>query len=630
MKSLAQIAFPAAARVGIYPSQKSPAIFGQARSLSNFASAANNKRFEELREKLRTQTPRYVFELSDQGKNFVRQVAGKFNAKYSRGGEISDGFLGVKSLLEAAPEYYDEIQTQKLLEAAPEIQARMRVKGSEAYLRHAAKIPQGAKKPHPILKVIMPDVGEIGDLSGEVDPSNQNRYSPLPGLLHKYGMALAMVAQDCSSHCRYCYRLDLFNGSSGKTRADMPLIAAYIKTFNLLIEEAIKNFGQWDAKSGFWVHKESKEPLVPIREIVFSGGDPMVLPNTTLARYMVLMAEAGINNIRLGTKDLVFCPERFDENFWKMMDLFHQNYPDVMVDIVGHYVHPFELVEPRINKDGEYVYDIGLQYKIREDVKPVLDEINKRKGWVRHYNQFPLISGINDSPDIIRLILYLNRRLGIEMHNIYACREIPGHQHFRGENTLERQFGIIKQANLALTQIEGRGHLIMSTEYGKFRVQAIFGNEVSLELTRFINETIPDETTIRVDLSKLPQGQEFYWLTDEVIELAVDDRGKKVLEQISNHSNSFITGLKKLAGTTVVEQSQGLEQDQLKVKTTKPCATKLEIKVGGKAVILDFADEVKHQDTKQSEQSLSQESPSNSPQVKARSRVLDENVQKIV
>ena len=103
-----------------------------------------------------------------------------------------------------------------------------------------------------------------------------------------------------------------------------------------------------------------------------------------------------------------------------------------------------------------------------------------------------------------------------------------------------------------------------------------------------------------------------------------------MLEQISNHSNSFITGLKKLAAATVSEQSSGLEQDKLKAKTqtAKPCASKLEIQVGGKVVMLDFAEEIKDQAQKQ--QGIIKESPSNSPQVKDRSRVLDESVQKTV
>ena len=49
----------------------------------------------------------------------------------------------------------------------------MRVKVSESYLKHALKTPEGAKQSNPILKIVMPDFGEVEDLNGETDPSNQ-------------------------------------------------------------------------------------------------------------------------------------------------------------------------------------------------------------------------------------------------------------------------------------------------------------------------------------------------------------------------------------------------------------------------------------------------------------------------
>ena len=86
----------------------------------------------------------------------------------------------------------------------------------------------------------------------------------------------------------------------------------------------------------------------------------MTLPNATLARYLVLMAEAGIKTVRFGSKELAFNPSRFDDALFSTLDLFHQNYPDVRIEIVGHYVHPYELVQPRIDKVGHYLYDCLL------------------------------------------------------------------------------------------------------------------------------------------------------------------------------------------------------------------------------------------------------------------------------
>ncbi|MDP6940291.1 MAG: hypothetical protein QF848_15810, partial [Planctomycetota bacterium] len=52
-----------------------------------------------------------------------------------------------------------------------------------------------------------------------------------------------------------------------------------------------------------------------LREILLSGGDPMVLPNNKIAGWLTALAEAGVESIRLGTKELAFHPDRFDDAF---------------------------------------------------------------------------------------------------------------------------------------------------------------------------------------------------------------------------------------------------------------------------------------------------------------------------
>ena len=529
-------------------------------SHSHSSPTRDSSRLELLKKKLAEDgkiplTKAHVFEISERGKDFLKEVgSGYLNKKYSRGGESGDGHVGVGKVLGKVPkDYYEGESKDHLLRVAEEVQDRMRVKVSESYLNHALKVPSGAVDPSPILKIVMPDSEELADTSGEVDPSNQNRYSPMPGLLHKYEMLLAFVSINCSSHCRYCYRLDLFSGASKKSKADMELIAAYVKTFNNLIDDAIKESGTRDKKTGLWIHKETGEPLIHIKEILFSGGDPMTLPNATLARYMALMAEAGVSSIRIGTKEMSFNPERFDARFWEVMDRFHETYPEVKVDIVGHYSHPFELVEAKIDEEGKYLYDIEAKYRVRQDLKAPLDEIRKRSDWVGHHNQFPIIAGVNDSPDIIRLIMHQSHRLGIDMHNIYACREIEGNKHFRGDNTIEAQYDLVERAKIGLSGLTNHGRLVMSTEYGKIEVFGV--NEeghLVRGLNRFIHGQKPSKTFIEVDPAKIPEGKKFYWLTDEVIEAAVSGEGKKVLEEMKAENSSFIAHLKRAAAKRVM------------------------------------------------------------------------------
>ncbi len=529
----------------------------------------------ELRKKLQQegQIPlnrmSHIFEISEPCKDFLQEVTANSNKKYSRGGKNGEGYVGIEELLSETSDYYDEEAKERLLQVSDMVQDRMRVKVS---LEHMIKVPQNAVEANPALKIVMPNVREIENLEGEIDPSNQNRYSPMAGLLHKYEMLLALVSVNCSSHCRYCYRLDLFNGTSNKSKADMPVIAAYIKTYNELIDEAIKNHGRRDKETGLWLHKETGEPLIHAREILFSGGDPMTLPNATLARYMALMSEAGINTIRIGTKELVFNPSRFDTRFWEMMD---------------------ELLEAKVDREGNYLYDINLNYRVRKDIKAPLTAMKERSEWLEHYNQFPIIAGVNDSAEVLRLLIYQSHRLGINMHNIYACREIQGNQHFRADNTIDAQYKLLERAKVGLSGLKNHSRLVMSTEYGKVEICGVEEGNILLRLNRFIHGNKPEQTIIKVNPQKLPEGQKFYWLTEEVIDTAVSDESKKILTDLRNEDNSLIKQIKKAAAATVINR---LPQNDNEEKSIKTSDKKVIIEVfnrngGSKFIYIDLADE---------------------------------------
>ncbi len=557
-----------------------------------------HSRVVELRERLAKEDKlslggtSHVFSISENGKSFLRDVNSQhLNKRYSRGGKGGEGFVGVEEVVKMlSDKYYSQESMNEVLSYAGSIQDRMRVKVSDSFLQHVFNVPSIAKEPNPILKIVMPDAREIADLAGEIDPSNQNRYSPLPGLLHKYEMLLAYTSINCSSHCRYCYRLDLFDGSSNKSKADMNVVAAYIKTYNDMVDRAIVEYGSWDEKQGLYLHRETKEPLINIREILFSGGDPMTLPNATLARYMTLMAEAGITSLRIGTKELSFNPSRFDQDFWKMMDMFNKNYPETRIEFVGHYTHPYELVDPKVDRRGNYLYDLRERYSVRKDLVYPLHAM-KERDWIGHHNQFPIIAGVNDSVPVLRLLMYQSNRLGIAMHNVYACREIRGSSHFRENNTLERQYNLLEDAKNGLSGIENHARLVMSTEYGKVEIVGIESDDILLRLNRYVNSNKQDRTIVKIDHTKLSHDEKVYWLTKDLAQRAVSEEGRQILDEIEKESGSFIKHLRKAAASAVMKG--GISNDNSQIST--PCG-KVVIKIidrqGGEKVIeVDLSDE---------------------------------------
>src|SRR5690606_12654595 len=86
------------------------------------------------------------------------------------------------------------------------------------------------------------------------------------------------------------------------------------------------------------------EKRYPVRELLLSGGDPMALTNAMLYRFMAAAGQAGVNILRIGSKELAFRPERFDESFAETLRIIHEQYPHMHIILVSHLSHPDEFL----------------------------------------------------------------------------------------------------------------------------------------------------------------------------------------------------------------------------------------------------------------------------------------------
>lgn len=464
---------------------------------------------------------------------FLTHVIQDHNPRYVQGGEHGEGVVvGEKELVKLKDlGLYTPEQLGRLTgDVGAQVQNRMRIKISNSLDRHFREVPQHAKGPNPAWALVAPSENEIADLNGSADPSNQNRYSPNPFSIHKYPeIVLIYSSINCSAHCRYCYRLDIFSGISGKEKANIQEMARYIKGFNARVAERTRTHGVMSETDGLMHDKITHEPLIPVSEVLLSGGDSLKLPNATLLRYMMELAESGVQTIRFGTKEFSFNPDRFDTHFFVTLDGFNNLYPNVKLEIIGHYSHPFELLKAKTDANGQYHYN-GADYlnqdAIREDLKRPTSEINKRKQYLGHWNQFPIISGLNDRPEIIRLIIQASMFLGITMHNGYVGRPIIGQAQFQNLSVGE-QWKMLENAKIGLSGIGNHFRLTMSTEWGKSTIVGADDNGlVYLVINRYVEGKGPENPLIIVDTKKLDCP--FYWLDKEVIEKAVI-YGKNVL-----------------------------------------------------------------------------------------------------
>jgi len=133
----------------------------------------------------------------------------------------------------------------------------------------------------PIRQVIIPNMKEL-DRWGRLDPSDENLYTVMPGVEHKYSSTVLLLASNvCDGICRYCFRKRVFIEPQKEYLRDLPAALQYIKK-----------------------HHE-------ITNALLTGGDPLVLTTSKIENIIRQLREIDhIQIIRIGTKIPAFNPYR--------------------------------------------------------------------------------------------------------------------------------------------------------------------------------------------------------------------------------------------------------------------------------------------------------------------------------
>ncbi|MDH3627397.1 MAG: hypothetical protein OEV00_07320 [Acidobacteriota bacterium] len=364
---------------------------------------------------------------------------------------------------ESAPEEMRDFYTKseladlKVLSGTErDVEARMPVKLTRHFFEMAKNSPQ-------LQRLVKASPDETLDLQGSEDPGNQMDYSPVEGLLHKYEMGLMYVISTCSAHCRFCYREELIaqkdierqDGTvARKGMAQIGEVTDYIKAHNKLVDD---NGGR---------HPETgREKL---REILLSGGDPMVLPNAKIGAWFAALAETGIESIRLGTKEMAFYPERFDDGFLAMLDRFHETWPDVSFRLMIHFNHPDEFLLK--GADGQYVQDSSGSLAWNPVTQKAMEGVVSR-GWVNVENQTPIIKGVNDDADALRIMQRALYGAGVGNHYFFCGRDIVAYHAFNVP--IETAWQILNESQKGLSGVEAHARLSITHYKGKTEVCAV-------------------------------------------------------------------------------------------------------------------------------------------------------------
>ena len=231
----------------------------------------------------------------------------------------------------------------------------------------------------PLLRQVLPLADELLETPGYgADPLLEDEATRAPGLLQKYeGRALLITTQACAIHCRYCFR------------REFPYSAQAEAT-----EEGATRFrAALDVISGD----------TSIEEVILSGGDPLSLSDSRLAK--ITDAIAGIRHvqrIRVHTRQPIVLPSRVDDGLLSWLRGIQR--PTVFV---LHTNHPNEL-------DSE--------------VRAACAKL--RRAGVTLLNQSVLLRGVNDDVDTLADLSRALMDAGIVPYYLHLLDRVRGTAHF--------------------------------------------------------------------------------------------------------------------------------------------------------------------------------------------------------
>jgi lysine 2,3-aminomutase len=202
----------------------------------------------------------------------------------------------------------------------------------------------------PIAKQFVPNARElISTPSERADPIGDDAHSPVTGIVHRYDdRVLLKIASVCPVYCRFCFRREMVGPDSGRNLSDNDLdnALAYI----------------------------AASPR--IREVILTGGDPMVLSARRLrdvAERLNLIPH--VETLRVHTRVPVASPEFVNDARLAALQNFRRE-----VRVAVHVNHPRELSDAargaiaRLQAGGiEMISQTVLLRDINDNAKTLAD-----------------------------------------------------------------------------------------------------------------------------------------------------------------------------------------------------------------------------------------------------------------
>ena len=253
----------------------------------------------------------------------------------------------------------------------------------------------------------------------------------LSGIQHKYRETMLFFptqGQTCHAYCTFCFRWPQFTGLSELKFA--------MKQSNLVVSYLKEN--------------------PSITDVLFTGGDPMVMKTTVFEKYINALLAADLpqlKTLRIGTKSLSFWPYRYltDPDAEEMLNLFRRiTDRGIHLAFMAHFNHHRELETDAVREAVARIRGTGAQIR----------------------TQSPLLSHINDDPQVWSTMWRKQVDLGMVPYYMFVARDTGAQSYFG--TTLEQAHTIF---NEAYQQVSGICRTVrgpsMSAGPGKVRIVGI-------------------------------------------------------------------------------------------------------------------------------------------------------------
>ncbi len=310
----------------------------------------------------------------------------------------------------------------------------------------------------------------------------------LYGMQHKYKetcLFFPSQSQTCHAYCSFCFRWPQFVG--------MDEMKFAMQEGEQLVQYLIE-------------HPE-------ISDVLFTGGDPMIMKAKMFSKYIDILIEAKLPNlktIRVGTKSLSYWPYKFltDNDSEQMLDVFRKVTENGLhLAFMAHFNHLTELSTDSVKMAIQKVRETGAQIR----------------------TQSPLLAHINDDADMWAKMWSKQVQMGCIPYYMFVVRD-TGAQHYFGISLAKAQ-EIFRNAYKKVTGLARtvRGPSMSATP-GKVHVLGVVTiNNEKFFVLRFLQGRNPewvqkpffakyDENAVWLDDLK-PAFEEKFFYEDEMEKL---------------------------------------------------------------------------------------------------------------